>query len=100
MEAWNSIMYDIHKRGTKAYMYWVQGIDIEKAPEDVMKKYHKFVQDGNKLEVIAIPDEETKLPSYFIPNKDAALKFTFEDRYKLMLKPLDVEMKTPDVLTF
>ncbi len=100
MEAWNTLMYDIHKTGNKAYMFWVQGIDIEVAPKELREKYHKFIKDGKKLEVIAIPDEEARLPKYFIPNKQAALKFTFKDRYELMLKPLEVTVKKKEVLTF
>lgn len=100
MEAFNSLVYNIHSTGNKGYMFWVNGIDIEKAPKDVVKKYHKFIQNGNKLEVIAIPDEEPRLPNYFIPNKQAALKFSFEDRYKLMLKPLELKVKKKEVLTF
>jgi len=88
MQAWNSLMYDIHKYGGKGYMYWVKGIDIFKAPKEVQEKYHRFTSNGGKLEVIAIPDEESKLPHYFIPNVQATLKFTFEDRYELFLKPL------------
>ncbi len=94
MEAWNEIMYDIHKTGAKAYMYWVNGIDESKAPEEVVKKYNKFISSGKKLEVIAIPDEEERLPSFFVPNVKGAMKFSFIDRYELMLKPLtDVKMK-------
>lgn len=94
MEAWNEIMYDIHKTGAKAYMYWVNGIDTTKAPEDVVIKYEKFIASGKKFEVIAIPDEEERLPSYFVPNVKGAMKFSFIDRYELMLKPLtDVKMK-------
>jgi uracil-DNA glycosylase family 4 len=99
MEAWNKIMYDIHKTGNKAYMFWTKGIDIDKAPVDVRERYHKYIKDGNKLEVIAIPDEEERLPDFFIPDKDAALKFTFEDRHDLMLKPLG-KIKQSAVLTF
>ena len=88
MEAWNKIMYNIHKTGTKAYMYWVSGIDIDTAPEEVQKNYHNFIKEGNKLEVIAIPDEEAKLPSFFIPDVKATMKFVFKDRYELMLDPL------------
>jgi len=100
MEAWNKIVYDIHKTGTKAYMFWVSGVDIDKAPEDIRIKYHRFVENGNKLEVIAVPDEEEKLPNYFIIDKDSALKFSFKDRYELMLKPLMTKMKKKTVLTF
>jgi DNA polymerase II len=88
MEAWNRIMYDIHKTGAKAYMYWVKGLDTTKAPQDVVQRYEKYVSDGYHLEVIAIPDEEEKLPDYFIVDLKASLKFTFIDRHELMLKPL------------
>jgi len=97
MEAWNKIMYDIHKVGAKSYMYWVSGIDVDKAPDEVRKNYHNFIKDGNKLEVVAIPDEEAKLPEFFIIDKKAALKFSFVDRYKLMLDPL-LEVKKKSVL--
>jgi uracil-DNA glycosylase family 4 len=99
MEAWNAIMYRAHETGAKAYMFWVNGIDIDKAPVEVRENYHRFIQAGNKLEVIAVPDEEEKLPSYFIPDKQAALKFSFKDRYELLLKPLTV-VKKVEVLTF
>jgi DNA polymerase elongation subunit (family B) len=100
MEAWNKIMYDIHKTGNRGYMYWVQGIDLETAPADVRERYHKYVKDGNQLEVIAIPDEEARLPAFFIPDRQRALKFTFKDRHQLMLKPLEVNVKKKEVLTF
>jgi uracil-DNA glycosylase family 4 len=101
MQAWNKIMYNIHKTGNKAYMFWVSGIDLDKAPVEVRENYHRYIKDGNKLEVIAIPDEEEKLPPYFIINKNAALKFCFQDRYNLMMKPLgEVKKKESAVLTF
>ena len=99
MEAWNQIMYNIHNTGAKAYMYWVSGIDFDKITdiklrEEIRKRYDKFIGDGNKLEVIAIPDEESRLPNFFIPDLKAALKFSFQDRHDLMLKPLtDVKDK-------
>jgi DNA polymerase elongation subunit (family B) len=99
MEAWNEIMYDAHKTGAKSYMYWVSGIDIDAAPVEVREKYHKFIKDGNKLEVIAIPDEEERLPSFFIPDIKAALDFSFKNRYELLLKPLAM-VKQKVVLTF
>lgn len=93
MEAWNKIMYDIHRQGAKAYMYWVSGIDFNKISDEklrleITKKYEKFISEGNKLEVIAIPDEEARLPVFFIPDMKASLKFSFQDRHDLMLKPL------------
>ncbi len=100
MIAWNEIMYDIHNKGTKAYMYWVKGVDFDKIPdaterETIRQKYSKFIGEGKKLEVIAIPDEESKLPVWFIPDMKSSLKFSFIDRYELMLKPLtEVKQKT------
>jgi DNA polymerase elongation subunit (family B) len=99
MIAWNEIMYDIHKPGAKAYMYRVSGIDPLKAPPDVLKKYEIFISNGNKLEVIAVPDEEASLPNFFVPNVKANLKFCFQDRYELMLKPLLDVKKQMEVLT-
>lgn len=101
MQAWNDIMYDCHKTGVKGYMYWVRGIDIDKAPVDVIKRYDKWVASGKKLEVISIPDEEEKLPYFFIPNVPSTLRFTFEDRYALFVDPLFKEKekeKAKDVI--
>jgi len=103
MLAWNKIMYDIHKKGAKSYMYWVRGIDFDKIPdpeerEKIRKKYSDYVGAGNKLEVIAIPDEESKLPPWFIPDKKAALEFSFTARYNLMLEPLMGEVKKKEAL--
>lgn len=99
MLAWNKIMYKIHKKGVKGYMYWVSGIDMEKAPEDVRKRYEKFIGDGNTLKVIAIPDEESKLPDYFIPDVKSTMAFVFKSRYELMLQPLMDVKKKMDLLT-
>ncbi len=99
MEAWNNIIYHAHETGAKAYMYWVSGIDLDLAPVEVREKYHKFIKDGNKLEVVAIPDEEERLPSFFIPDVKAASDFSFKSRYELLLKPLTT-VKKKAVLTF
>lgn len=99
MIAWNEIMYDIHNTGNKAYMYRVGGLDVEKAPAEVVKRYEKFISNHGKLEVIAIPDEERRLPSYFLPDVKGNLKFCFEDRYELMLKPLMDAKQTMEVIT-
>ena len=98
MEAWNYIMYDIHKTGTKAYMFFVNGLDMEKAPKDIRERYERYIGNGGDLKVIAIPDEESRLPSYFIPDIKHTLKFTFTDRYELMLKPLFVAKEDKSVL--
>ena len=60
----------------------------------------KYIASGNKVEVIALPDEENSLPSYIIPDVKSNLQFAFHDRYNLLLKPIaEVKQKT-NVLTF
>ena len=99
MQFWNNVMYSIHKKGVKGYMFWIAGIDPEKAPPDIMKKYEKYVGEGNEVKVLVIPDEEPKLPEYFIPDAKAAMQFVFKDRYQLMLDPLMNVRKNMEVLT-
>jgi len=45
-----------------------------------------------------VPDEESRLPAYFIPDMKQTLKFTFTDRYELMLKPLFTAKEDVSVL--
>ena len=104
MIAWNEIMYNIHNKGAKGYMFWIKGIDFDKIPdvkerENIHKNYSKFIGKGNKLEVIGMPDEESKLPPWFIPDMKASLNFSFIDRYELMLKPLTEVKKKTELLT-
>ena len=100
METWNKIVYDIHQRGTRSYLFLVNGIDYDKAPKDIITKYEQFKMDGNKFEYVGLPDEEDKLPNYFIPNIKDTLKFCFIDRYELLLKPLIQIQKKNEILTF
>lgn len=93
MLAWNSIMYNIHQKGARGYMYYIKGIDFDKIPDPeerakIEVNYSKFIGEGNKLEVIAIPDEEPRLPEWFIPNEKETMRFVFKDRHELMLKPI------------
>lgn len=99
MLAWNDIMYDIHKPGAKAYLFRISGLDQMTAPPDVLEKYEKYIKKGNKLDVIAIPDEEERLPEYFIPDLKGNLQFSFIDRYELMLKPLMEAKLKMEVMT-
>jgi DNA polymerase elongation subunit (family B) len=96
---WNNIMYEIHQTGSKAYMYRIKGIDPLIAPPDVMERYERYVGEGNKVDVIAIPDEEEKLPNYFIPDINSNLQFAFIDRYNLLLQPIMRKMKEETILT-
>jgi uracil-DNA glycosylase family 4 len=98
MEHYNKIEYDMLKQGAKAYMFYVKGIDTEKAPKDIVEKYEKFRQTGGNLDVIAIPDEIEKLEDYYIRDLKTSLRVAFIDRYELLLKPL-LEVKKEVVST-
>jgi len=101
MQNWNQIMYNIHSIGSKGYLFKLKGIDLEKAPKDVVDRYNKeFLEKGRKLEVIAIPDEEEKLPDYFIPDVKEMLEFSWISRYSLILDPLTQVKESDKVLTF
>jgi len=95
MENFNKISYRAHVVGSKAYLFHVAGIDLQRAPKDVIKNYGNFIKNGGKLDVVAIPDEESKLPSYYIPDIKGNLRFAFKERHALLLAPLMPDMKKP-----
>jgi len=92
MVAWNELMYDIHVPGSRAYMFWIKGIDFDKVPVDLQTKmrmkYDELKKKWKKIDVIAIPDEEPRLPEFFVPDVQKSLKFVFKDRYNLLLEPI------------
>jgi uracil-DNA glycosylase family 4 len=98
MKTWNEIMYDIHTVGSKAYMFKVSGFNRDIAPSEIIDNFDKFAK-VNKLEVVAIPDEEHSLPKYFIPDVKEQLKFSFTDRYELLIKPLMTVKNSDSVLS-
>jgi DNA polymerase elongation subunit (family B) len=101
MQNWNDLVYPIHAVGAKGYLFKLQGIDLDKAPKDVVDRYNKeFLGKGRKLEVIAIPDEEERLPEYFIPDVKEMLEFSWKDRCGLILDPLTQVKESDKVLTF
>jgi uracil-DNA glycosylase family 4 len=100
MLAFNEISYTAHYQGSRGYMFRVRGIDYDKAPQEVIDNYEKnFIAKGKKLEVVAIPDEEPRLPNYYIPDIKGNLQFVYEDRYKLMLDPLMKTQQKQKILT-
>ena len=89
MENFNDLFYDTHTVGCKAYMFKISGIDLEKAPKEIVDNYEKnFIAQNRKLDVIAIPDEEAKLPNFILPDMKGIMKFAFEDRHEILLKPI------------
>jgi len=86
---WNELEYKIFDVGSKGYLFKLNGIDLMKAPPDVAEKYNqKFLANGRKLDYISLPDEEISLPSYYVVDVSAMLKFAWEDRFSLILEPV------------
>lgn len=99
MLAWNNLEYKVFDVGTRGYMFKVKGINMEKAPEHVRVNYDKyFLKTGEKLEVIAVPEEVERIPDYYILDVKSMLEFAWTDRYQLLLEPLMT--KKQEVLTF
>ncbi len=99
MLAFNEISYNAHVVGSRGYMFRVGGIDLDKAPKEVVDNYNKFLAKGKKIEVIAVPDDHDFLPNYYIPDMKGNLKFSFEDRYNLLLAPLTEAKKKQEIMT-
>ena len=86
---WNKLMYDAFSPGDRGYLFKIQGVDITKTPKDVVEKYEKeFLSKGEKLDVICLPDQEVKLPEFFIPDVKAMYKFVWKDRCEQLLEPI------------
>jgi len=101
MQNWNALVYDIFRTGSRGYLYKLAAIDLDKAPKDVVERYNReFIAKGKKLEIIAVPDEEGKLPDYFVPDRKEMLRFSWIDRYNLLLAPIMEVKKQNEVLTF
>ena len=86
---WNDLLYNSFEYGTRGYLYKLNGIDLSKAPKEIIENYNKrFVERGKVLETICIPDEINRLPEYFIPDMKDMLRFHWQDRYSQLLAPI------------
>ena len=100
MQNWNDLIYKIHDTGSKGYLFHVKGIDLEKAPKEIQENYTKhFLGSGRVLDVVVVPEDEPRLPDYFIPNIKEMVDFSWRDRYKILLKPL-IEVKDDGIGKF
>jgi len=86
---WNVLEYQIFAHGSKGYLFKINGINDQIAPKEVLERYSKeFLSKNKKLDVICLPDEELSLPNYYNIDIKEMIKFSWVDRYKLMLEPL------------
>lgn len=89
MQNWNMLMYETFIYGAGGYLFKINGVNPETAPKEIIQRYNKyFLETGRKLNVICLPDEEARLPEYFIINKKEMLKFSWIDRYTQLLDPI------------
>lgn len=99
MQNWNMLMYNTFVPGVGGYLFKLSGIDMDKAPKELIERYNKFfLETGRKLTAISVPDEELRLPDYFIVDMKESLRFAWEDRWSQLLNPI-MEMNKR-VLTF
>jgi DNA polymerase elongation subunit (family B) len=99
---WNDLIYETFQPGEKGNLFIVNGIDETKAPKNIIDNYHnKFLKNNRKLNVIAIPENENKLPDYFIVNIKEMMRVIFHDRYDILLKPImQIQKRENTILTF
>jgi DNA polymerase elongation subunit (family B) len=100
MANFNEVSYPIHSIGNRGYLFHVSGIDLDKAPPDVVDNYNKnILEKGKKLDIVVVPDEEETLPDYYNPNVRMMLAKSFKERYELILKPLTEAKKKEEIMT-
>lgn len=86
---WNNLVYNIFASGSKGYLFNVKGLDLERAPKEVQENYNKhFLSKGLKLDIIVVPEDEPRLPNYFIVDRKEMLDKSWIDRHEILLKPL------------
>jgi DNA polymerase elongation subunit (family B) len=101
MENWNKLMYNTHNVGSKSYLFHVQGIDLDRAPKNIAENFNKnFLGKGKKLDTIAVPEDEKSLPPFLIPDVNKMLEFSWKDRYKILLSPLNEVKEKDRILKF
>ena len=104
MIKWNDITgIEDFKRGTKGKYWNILGIDIDKAPENIKKRYYDiFVKKYNSADVkdICTPEGVDKLPDYFIIDTKKMLSYACDDRVSIMLNPLWKESENDNDLLF
>jgi len=85
----NELEYKIFNEGSRGYFFYLKGINPEKMPKKVYNNYkNKFLLQGRKLEYIVLPDEEIKLPEYYLVDEFKMLDFAWKKRVKLLLDPI------------
>ena len=91
MFAWNELMKEDFRPGSRGLMFYVKGINAQTADKKLLQKYEEyFVAKNKKLTQIVIPDILEGLPDYFLPDEDRMLELAFDRRVLSLLEPLGV----------
>ena len=98
MYTWNCLVgQEEFKYGSKGKLFNVLGIDLNKAPKQIVDNYYnnylkKF--PNTQIEAIVIPEGVNKLPDYFIVDLKTTIKYCCDDRVDTMMSGLYVETDT------
>ena len=89
MVYWNELEYYTFMQGVKGYLFYIKGIDLNRAPDNVVQAYNsKYMSLRNKygeLNAIVIPTNLKKLPDYYIIDKQRSIEFAWNERHKQLI---------------
>lgn len=95
MLTWNCLSgKEEFKYGAKGKLFNVLGIDLNKAPKDVVDNYYNIYNKkfpNTKIEAIVLPESVEKLPNYFLVDLKQTVKYCCDDRVELLMSGLYVE---------
>lgn len=95
MHTWNCLVgQEEFKFGSKGKLFNVLGIDLNKAPKEIVDNYYnnylkKF--PDKPIEAIVIPENVKKLPEYFLPDMNTTIKYCCDDRVDTLMSGLYIE---------
>ena len=91
MMAWNALVgYDEFQFKSKGKLFNVMGIELDKAPKDIVENYYKNymrLYPNIPIEAIVVPEGQN-LPNYFKINLNKTIKYSCDDRAELMMSGL------------
>ena len=104
MLMWNDLTgVEDFKHGVKGKMWNILGINIEKAPENIKKRYYDvFTKKYNSSDVkcICVPEDVDILPDYFQVDVKKMISYGCDDRVNILLDPLWKESENDSDLLF
>lgn len=93
MELWNELEYFYFMEASKGYSFYIEGIDTDNAPSNIIEKTHKITSKHNN---IVVPWEEEKLPDYYVPDVNKIVEYAWDNRITDLFEPLGFGRKQED----